>query len=333
MNKNTSWNIKNIKIYKIKNVFQTVSLTISMYGFISLLVCIFVSVSIYVNEKKKRRESIVHLRIQTKRHAIYLFCLSLANLLIFLILLITQSKEYLNLRNILLTLLLLQGIPVSKFFSSWILVGMSFDTVLSIIYHRSEYNVFYKILHPLCVLGVIFLIIIPIYGGIVAPIYMGFFDEDFLNNTRRNETIENNFEKMVAQIFTISDFYIFINSIVPFILITISTLILVKTILKRGELSLVQQNKRKFVKRIIFMNISFFIFALPMYFSLIYSHYCRKNRNSYYCQYYFFYFSFLSEQIDYAHRASLSIILYFTNKLFRKEFIKILTWSRNCSQT
>ena len=155
------------------NVLKNISITISIYGFISLLVCIFVSVSIYVNEKKKRSHSIVHFKIQAKRHAIYLFCLSIANFFIFVILIIKEiPPEYLNIGNISLTLLFLQGIPICKIFSSWILVGMSLDTVLSIINHRPEHNVFYKIFHPLCVLGVIFLIIIPIYGGIVAQMYI-----------------------------------------------------------------------------------------------------------------------------------------------------------------
>ena len=70
MNKNTSWNISSLKIYKTMNVLKNISITISIYGFISLLVCIFVSVSIYENEKKKRSHSIVHFKIRAKRHAI-----------------------------------------------------------------------------------------------------------------------------------------------------------------------------------------------------------------------------------------------------------------------
>ena len=107
-------------------------------------------------------------------------------------------------------------------------------------------------------------------------------------------------------------------------------LLLVKKIFKRRESyqSIVHRKKFKFVVRIIFMNLLFIICNLPSNFLIIYLFFCvlfNSNQNGKNCYggKFISVFSIFSYQIEQAQKALLLIILLFTNKLFRKEFLKM----------
>ena len=136
-----------------------------------------------------------------------------------------------------------------------------------------------------------------------------------------------NFLKLLASNFYV---YVFINSIIPYILIGISTKVLVKKILKRREhsQSLVHRKKFKFVVRMIFMNLLFIICNLPSNFLIIYLFFCvlfnsNQNGKNCYSGKFIVVYSIFSYQIDHTHKGLLLIILLFINKLFKKEFVKM----------
>jgi hypothetical protein len=167
---------------------------------------------------------------------------------------------------------------------------------------------------------------------LVFPLYYSQFHQTKITNNTKNMN-NNNFNKDDSRLINsalISMIYAFLNSIIPFILIGISTKLLVKKILKRRENSqrLVHRKKLKFVFRIVFMNLLFILCNLPSNFLIIYLFFCvlfNSNQNGLNCYGGKFtsVYSIFSYQIEQAHRALLLIISLFTNKLFRKEFLKM----------
>jgi hypothetical protein len=252
---------------------------------------------------------------------------------IFLIIIIKQITQQFNQTHGFLFIIVIYSEPFCKIISSWILVAFSFDTLNNIVTHRPELTKIHKLLNPKYIFAFILIIIIPLYMGLVFPIYYSqFYQIKITNNTKNmsnNNSNEDVSRKRINSVL-ISMIYVFLNSIIPYILIGISTKILVKKILKRREhsRSLVHRKKFKFVVRIIFMNLLFIICNLLSNFLIIYLFFCvlfNSNQNSINCYSgnFIAVYSMVAYQIDYTHRALLLIILLFTNKLFKKEFLKI----------
>ena len=339
----------------LKKIFEIISITLTFFGCFSNLVCIIVSISIVVFQRDKKRVSVFLSTLHKKRHGAYLFWISFFYFFTFLIRLIMQLIQLFNFEYGIIFFLILFGESISKIFSSWIWVALSLDTLYSIVTHRAELTKIYKILSPGYVMTIILLIIVPINVCIWLPFYNSEFNEDtFKNKTINNiskinkNTSESNFstnrsyyqyhENHAEKIFfTISSIYIFLNSVIPFFIIGISTAVLIKKILKVKQESHVYQKKQKFVFRIILMNALFFIFNLPYYFSFIQSYYCgvnSKEKEVYFCRGKVLEFlNLLSHQFYYFFKTSWLFILLSTNKLFRKEFLKIFLKIFKCKKT
>ena len=262
---------------------------------------------------------------QIQRHGSYILLFSFFHFLIFIL---NHTAKPFNQAYGMVMIILLYSEPICRIVSSWILVAFSYDTLHNVVTHRPELTKVYKLLDPKYLFGFILFFIIPSYLNLLFPFYYSQFHVIKITNLT-NIASNYNFSKEASRKrinnLLINAIYVFLNSIIPYILIGNSTTILVKKILKRTEKNLVHRKKRKFVVRIISMNLLFFICNLPSNFFTFYFYYCQLNlyRNFKYCSrgkflgfYYFF-----AHLIDYAHRASLLFILLITNKLFRKEFL------------
>jgi hypothetical protein len=336
MNLNRSFNRTNSTVFGKYDSYQIIFNTIDTFGLICNMACVIVAISIIINKKNSRKETILHFRTQTKRQGWYLLLLSSFYFYIFLIIIINDIKKVKKASNQthdFLFIIVIYSEPFSNIISSWILVAFSFDMLNNIVTHRPELTKIHKLLNPKYLFVFILFIIIPLYIGLVFPIYYSQFYQTKITNTTKNMSI-NKFNRDVPRKIInsvlISMIYVSLNSIIPYILIGISTKILVKKIFKRRESyqSIVHRKKFKFVVRIIFMNLIFIICNLPSNFLIIYSCFCvlfNLNNNGINCYSgkFIAVYSFFSYQIYYTHRALLLIILLFTNKLFRKHFFKI----------
>jgi hypothetical protein len=328
MNSNRSYNWTNSRILRNYDSIQISLNTIDTFGIIFNLICIVVAISIIKNKNNNRRDTILHFRTQIKRQGWYLLWLSSFYFCIFLIIIIQQINETYGF----LLIIVKYSEPFYKIISSWILVAFSFDTLNNIVAHRPELTKIFKLLNPKYLFAFILIIIFPLYMGLVFPLYYSQFHQTKITNNTKNLS-NNNFNEDDSRLINsvlISMIYVFFNSIIPFILIGISTILLVKKILKRRENSqrLVYRKKLKFVFRIVFMNLLFILCNLPSNFLIIYLLFCvlfNSNQNGLNCYggKFISVFSIFSYQIEQAQKALLLIILLFTNKLFRKEFLKM----------
>jgi hypothetical protein len=335
MNKNRSFNWSNSTFFRKYDAFQITSITIDTFGIIGNLICMIVAILIIINRKNNKiRDTILHFNTQIERQGWYLLLLSCFYFFTFLLIIIKHATQQFNLRYGFLFIILLFSEPICKIVSSWILVAFSFDTVNNIVTHRPELTKIYKLLNPKYLFVFIFIIVIPLYTGLVFPIYYSQFYQAKIKNYTKNMSYNNFNQRKKIDNVLISGTYVFLNLIIPFILIGISTTVLVKRILKRREhiQSSVHRKKLKFVVRMISMNLFFFICNLPLNCLFIYFYFCEfnSNQNDVYCYSGKFIgvYAFFSYRIDYAHRASLIIILLFTNKLFRKEFLKMFCYRK-----
>jgi hypothetical protein len=338
MNPNRSFNWTYSINFTKHDSYQIILNTIATFGIICNLTCMIVAISIIKNKNNNRRNTILHFRTQIKRQGWYLLLLSSFYFHIFLLLIINDIKKAYNYTYGFLFVIVIYSEPFCNIISSWILVAFSFDTLNNIVTHRPELTRIYKLLNPKYLFAFILIIIFPLYMGMVFPMHFSKFHQIRITNNTKNMS-NYNFNRDVSRkrinSVLISMIYVFINSIIPYILIGISTKILVKKILKRREhsQSFVHRKKFKFVVRIIFMNLIFIICNLPSNFLIIYLFFCvlfNSNQNSINCYSgnFIAVYSIFSYQIDYTHRALLLIILLLTNKLFRKEFLAMFCCKR-----
>jgi hypothetical protein len=203
----------------------------------------------------------LHFKTQIERQGWFLLLFSCFYFFIFLINIIKHVTQQFNLRYGLLFIILLNSEHICKIVPSWILVAFSFDTVNNIVTHRPELTKIYKLLNPKYLFVIIFIIIIPLHMGFVSAIYYSEFYEAKIKNHTKKMNFNNFKQRKKINNFSIEGTYVFLNLIIPFILIGISTTVLVKKILQRREhiQSSVHRKKIKFVVRMISMNFFFYL--------------------------------------------------------------------------
>jgi hypothetical protein len=320
MYENETYNETSSVNYIQSGLIVTTFIPITMYGFISSLISSITSCMI-INRKKNFINQVNHFKIQRKRMGLYLLYLSIMYLVSFSLQLILDLQRYFKYgRNIFgifyfVRLIVVYGEIINRIFFSWILVAISFETLYTTIFYRPEITRVYKIFSPKFVPVIILLFIVPINIFAISSIYFIFKSNETLRATSIDAQVRKNI--------TIGFVYILFNSIIPYILIGICIKILIKKILKRKP-GVLKKKRRKFIKRIIFMNLPFFICNLIFYSSFFYTHYCKYGSNESYLDYcgkdHVEFYSNFSIQVEYVNRASLFLIFFMTNKLFRKEF-------------
>jgi hypothetical protein len=191
MNLNRSFNWTNSRILLSYDSIQIIFNTIGTLGIIFNLICMIVAISIIKNKNNNRRNTILHFGTQVKRQGWYLLLLSSFYFYTFLIIIIKHITQKINQTHGFLFIIVIYSESLCSIISSWILVAFSFDTLNNIVTHRPELTKIHKLLNPKYLFVFILIIIIPLYMGLMFPIYYSQFHQTEITNNRNNNFNED----------------------------------------------------------------------------------------------------------------------------------------------
>jgi hypothetical protein len=310
--------------YPILYVFEIIRSVIIAFGFVENVI----SLAIYCR-RVFRKQSI----------GIYLSCLSITNLVIFLIegFNVIQKLIQFEYNSILCNINRnLSFITIA--YSSWTFAAFSFDTLFSCAF-RQTYPNLNKIFKPKFFLPLTLLVIVLIDLYFLLSYNISVTCETFNasvieydeNNEEKLNLTESTFEKQNSLLE-----YLVVNmimvTILPFILMTISSYVLIVKLFKR-EITVETNNeierrkrKRRFATRTIITNLVFLSCLLPIdiisILQLVMNRSSLKHSDVLYLLHDLFY------TIDLAYRASFLLISLFINRLFKKEFLIIFRFKK-----
>jgi hypothetical protein len=310
--------------YPILHVFEIIRSVIIAFGFVGNLI----SLVIYCRNVFRK-----------KSIGTYLSCLSISNLVIFLIEGFNLIQKFIQFEyNSILCNINRNLSFISIAYSSWIFVAFSFDTLFSSVF-RQAYPNLNKKFKPNFVLPLTLpvIVLIDLYFllsnniSVTCETFNVSVIEDDENNEVKLNLTESTLEKQNSLLE-----YLVVNmimvTILPFILMTISSYVLIvkmfnrKTTVETNDEIERRKRKRRFARRTIITNLVFLVCLLPIdiisILQLVMNRSSLKHSDVLYLLHAFFY------TIDLAYRASFLFISLFLNRLFKKELLIIFRFKK-----